>query len=438
MHPNLDYITVPPFGLFRKKEKNEGVQIEQPTISAPADPLSIQEAQELLQKIESASVQSLATRLSPVKESAAQSLKAIRDLAEEMENEKIKLEDLEQRFKSVIENSRKTIVSSLKRESSVELELPRSVNDAKKFKERFEAMMNRFGEVTGSHSKLLNNFMKKHANRMRAEFDQLRKLLNEAKSIIADFDQDRAPAIKCGNILNTASQKASSIRAAESYLQDSQKQIMDTESDLEKMDAQLKALKNSNEHDRASAVVQKIAEAREQQEQLKSQIMELFTHVSRAFTKYSYGLTRETEARINTMSTEPWMMLRESDISPYTLLLAEVRKSVQAGKIQVKDSDKMLNYIDVILHSLPELQKKSRSLEVQLESLSREDSSTFTKARELERKITERNQELVTSRLSREQQTRQNEERKKEVSDLLKEAEDILFSLSDQRYSLHY
>ncbi len=439
MHPNLDYITVPPFGLFRKREKTEGAQIEQPAISAPeAGPLSIREAQELLEKIESASVQSLAARLSPVKESATQSLKAVRDVADEMEHEKIKLEDLERRFKSVIENSRKTIVSSLKRESSVELELPRSVNDAKKFNERFETMMNRFGEVTGAHTKLLNNFMKKHANRMRAEFDQLRKLLKEAKSIVADFDQDRAPAIKCGNILNTASQKASSIRAAESYLQDLQKQIVETESDLEKMDAELQALKNSQEYDRASAVVQKIAEARDQQEQLKSQVLELFTHVSRAFTKYSYGLSRETETRLNTMSTEPWMVLRESDISPYSLLLAEVRKSVQAGKIQLKDSDKMLNYIDVILHSLPELQKKSQSLQARLESLSREDSGSFARSRELEQKIAERNQELETGRHARELQGRQNEERKKEVGALLKEAEDILFSLSDQRYSLHY
>ncbi|MGI0025814.1 MAG: hypothetical protein ACREA4_11825, partial [Nitrososphaera sp.] len=141
---------------------------------------------------------------------------------------------------------------------------------------------------------------------------------------------------------------------------------------------------------------------------------------------------------LNTMSTEPWMVLRESDISPYSSLLIDVRKSVQAGKIQLKDSDKMLHYIDVILRSLPELQKKSQSLEDQLESLGREDSSSFAKSRELEQKTAERNQELVTGRYAREQQARQNEERKKEVGILLKEAEDILFSLSDHRYSLHY
>lgn len=439
MHSNLDYITMPPFGLFRKREKTEGAQIEQPAISAPtAGPLSIQEAQELLQKIESTNVEALATRLSPVKESAAQSLKAIRNIADEMEHEKIKLEDLERRYKSVIENSRRTVVSSLKRESSAELELPHSVNDARKFKEKFESMLNRFGEVTGSHSKLLNNFMKKHSNRLKAEFEKLRKLLDEAKAIMADFDQKRAPVVKCGNILNTASQKASSIRSAETYLQDAQKELSEIESDLKKIDAELQAVKNSQEFDRASAVAQRITQARDQQEQLKSQMLELFSHASRAFTKYSYGLSRETEARLNTMSTEPWMVLRESDISPYSSLLIDVRKSVQAGKIQLKDSDKMLHYIDVILRSLPELQKKSQSLEAQLESLGREDSSSFAKSRELEQKTAERNQELVTGRYAREQQARQNEERKKEVGILLKEAEDILFSLSDHRYSLHY
>lgn len=430
---------MPPFGFFRKKVRTDDLSIEDSVISAPpAGALSIQEAQALLQQIESANVRSLAARLSPIKESAAQSLKTIEQLANEMEHEKIKLEGLEQRHKSVVENSRKTIVTSLRREASVALDLPQSVNDAKKFKEKFEAMMNRFGEVSGSHRKVLNTFMKKNANRMKDEFERLQRLLSDAKSVISEFDQKRIPLVKCGNFLNTAAQKASTIKSGENYLRDAETQISQIEEELATTNAEFAALKNSPEFDRAAAVAERRSKVKDQQQVLHNQIHELFSHVSRAFTKYSYGLTRETEARLNLMSSEPWRILDESDTSPYSSLLFEVRKSVQSGKIQLKDSDKTIHYFDIILQSLPDFQEKAKSLKSDLESLAREDSTLVSKTSELEERILQRNEEIIKNRHDEELQRRQNEERKQEVALLLREAEALMFDLANQRYSLHY
>ena len=430
---------MPPFGFFRKKVRTDDLSIEDSVISAPpAGALSIQEAQALLQQIESANVQSLAARLSPIKESAAQSLKTIEQLANEMEHEKIKLEGLEQRHKSVVENSRKTIVTSLRREASVALDLPQSVNDAKKFKEKFEAMMNRFGEVSGSHRKVLNTFMKKNANRMKDEFERLQRLLSDAKSVISEFDQKRIPLVKCGNFLNTAAQKASTIKSGENYLRDAETQISQIEEELATTNAEFAALKNSPEFDRAAAVAERRSKVKDQQQVLHNQIHELFSHVSRAFTKYSYGLTKETEARLNLMSSEPWRILDESDTSPYSSLLFEVRKSVQSGKIQLKDSDKTIHYFDIILQSLPDFQEKAKSLKSDLESLAREDSTLVSKTSELEERILQRNEEIIKNRHDEELQRRQNEERKQEVALLLREAEALMFDLANQRYSLHY
>ena len=126
----------------------------------------------MLQSLESQRVIELSARLAHTKDSVAQSLEDINTLASDMEREKIKFEDLEHRVKSVVENSKKTVVLSLRREASLQLPLPQSINDAKKFKERFETMMKRFGEVSGSHSKVLNAFMKKHSYRMKDEFEE--------------------------------------------------------------------------------------------------------------------------------------------------------------------------------------------------------------------------------------------------------------------------
>ena len=426
-----------PFGLFKKKESE--APTERPAIAVPAaGALSIQQAQNLLRSIESARVQELGAKLATVKESAAQSQKIIEGLAKDMEHEKIKLEGVEQRFKSVAENAKKTVVSTLRREATTELPLPQSANDAKKFKERFEAMMNRFGEVSGSHSKVLNAFMKKHASKMKGEFEALTKLLNETREAMSDFEQKRAPIVKCGGILNTASQKVSSIRSAESSVQNIENEIARIGGELEGLKSELGELRASPEFGQAQAAAQKAGEAEMQEEQFHVQLTDIFSHVSRAFTKYSYGLTKETEARLQMMSDEPWKMFYESDVSPYSSLLLEIRKSIDSGNIQLKDSDKILHYLDVILNSLPEFQGKAKALKAETDSMHRIDSGPVDRARELEDRVAQHEEELAKSRQNMEQQRRQIAEKGSEVDALLREAEEILAGLAGQKYSLEY
>jgi DNA repair exonuclease SbcCD ATPase subunit len=428
---------VPPFGLFKKKPSD--ISSPDQSIPTPAtEILSIQQAQDLLQSLESAKVKELSSSLVRIKEAAAESLKVIDALAKDMDRENIKLEDLEQRLKSVVEHSKRTVVSSLKREASLELPLPQSANDAKKFKERFENMMKRFGEVSGSHSKVLNAFMKKHSGKMKDEFEFLTKLLDETRATISEFDRKREPIIKCGNILNTALQKLSSIKLAESLAKNTEREIEDIERDLKKLESELTALSASKEYEQASIGMRGIAEAEKKQEEFHAKIRDLFSHLSRAFTKYSYGITKETEQRLKTMSDEPWQILYEKNVTPYSSLLLEIRRSIDSGQIQLKDSDKALQYIDKILETLPDLQHKAQTIKTEIDSYGQLDIETVYKAKGLEQKIVQYTEELASSRQDLDQQRRQAKDKTEEVNALLKRASEILAELTGHKYSLIY
>jgi DNA repair exonuclease SbcCD ATPase subunit len=269
---------VAPFGLFKRKS-TDIPSVEQ-SIPAPAnDIISIQQAQDLLSSLESVKMQELSARLIRIKDSAEESLEVIDTLAKEMDQENIKLEGLEQRLKSVVDHSKKTVVSSLKREASIELPLPQSANDVKRFKERFETMMKRFGEVSGSHSKVLNAFMKKHSGKMKGEFEFLTKLLNETRAITSEFDKNRAPIIKCGNIMNTALQKISSIKLAESAAKNIEKEIEDIKKEQNKLESEFATVRSSEEFEQAAIGAREIAEAEKKQEEFHIQIRDLFLHL---------------------------------------------------------------------------------------------------------------------------------------------------------------
>ena len=427
-----------PFGLFKKKDKIQETSAEQPDrAQAQGASLSIQEAQALLEEIETSNIRALSSRLVPVKSSAERSLRAIGSLASEMEHEKIKLEGLEQRFKSLVENSRKAVVLTLKREAVVEFELPKSVNDARKFREKFEALMKRFGEVTGSHSKILNNFMKKQASRMKEEFESLEELLVESKSAVSEFEQKRTPIVKCNGILNTALQKAATTQAGVSSIDAAEREITLLQEEIGRMTEEVKSLKSSTEYHLAESLAQQRAKAETQRDDLRNSMLELFSHASRAFTKYSYGVSKDTEARLNLMTSEPWILLDMSDISGYLSLLSEIRKSITSGKIQLKDSDKTVHYLDLINQSLPDFQTRAGQLREELNSLSSQSSSALDKVEVLEQRTAEMGGQVSRTRDSIDLLKRQNEERMVEVSALLTEAAELLSSVTGQRYSVN-
>jgi DNA repair exonuclease SbcCD ATPase subunit len=428
---------VPPFGIFKKKP-NDIASAEHSIPTPASDTLSIQQAQDLLQSLEAVKVKELSASLAPIKESAAESLKVIDTLAKEMDRENIKLEDVERRLKSVVEHSKTTVVSSLRREASLELPFPQSANDAKKFKERFENMMKRFGEVSGSHSKVLNAFMKKHSGKIKDEFEFLTKLLNETRAIISEFDRNREPIIRCENTLNTALQKISSINLAQSSAKNIEKEIEDIERELKNVESELAATSGSNEFEQASIRVRDIAEAERKQEEFHAQIRDLFSHLSRAFTKYSYGITKETERRLETMSNEPWQILYEKNVTPYSSLLLEIRKSIDSGQIQLKDSDKVLQYIDTILESLPDLQYKAQTFKTEINSFRQLNIEIVYKVKDLEQKVMQHSEELARSRQDLEQQRRQAKDKTEEVDAILRKAGEILAGLIGQKYSLRY
>jgi len=425
---------VAPFGLFKKKEKVE--ERAEPAVAVPeSESLSIAQAQSLLEEIESAKVQGLANRLEPLRQAAGGVLASMASIAADIEKEKIKLEELEKRYGATIETARRAVVSALRREASTEIAPIKSAGDAKKFRERLDAILNRMGEVSGSHSKMLNYFLKKHADKMKAGFNKLEDLQKESKSIFALFEQERAPAIRCGSTINTITQKLASIAADESSAKSIEETLSALAQELEKTRQELAGVKGSQEFARAQEAAERLDGARKRQEQFRAELSEMFSHVSRALTKYSYNVSKETERRLNVMSSEPWKMFGE-DLPQYSALLQEITKSVSTGQVQLKDSDKILQNLESIQSSLPRLHDTAAAIGKEMSGMARQDAEAASRSKELEEKVTALEQELERDRHEIEQKKRQAGEKNVEVDSLLWQVSESLAELTGRRYSV--
>src|SRR5919202_118503 len=429
----------PPFGLFKKKDNNvykTKSNIETKDYLYNKDSLAISEALVLLQHTESEKVKGLVQELSPIKKSVRDSLESIAKIADNLEHENIKLEEL--RFKSIVEHSKRTVVASLKREASSDLPLSESMQDIKKFNYRLESIMNRFGEVSNSHNRVMNIFMKKYAGKLKSEFEMLSSLLEDTKSVMAEFEEENAAIMKCIDDLNSLSQKVALMKTYKNRIENIYKEIEILKGKLDQSKAQLSSLENSVHFKESCHKVEKIDTLRKEEQELHKHMLDLYSHVSRAFTKYSYGMAKDIISRLKVLTDEPWKIFdNDEDISSYTSLLTEIQKAINSSNIKLKDAQKVLYYMDIIIKSLPKYQHEIKSINLRLKALQEsKDGIVVNKATDLREHINYYNSKLDDLKQSSNNMGRQMTENNSECGMLVKQIEDCIFEITGKKYSL--
>lgn len=430
----------PPFGLFKKKENNVYETKNNTTAAGDyfytRDSLAISEALVLLQHAESEKVRALVKDLSPIKKSVRESLESIAKIADNLERENIKLEEL--RFKPIVENSKRTVAASLKREASSELPLSESMHDIKKFNDRLESIMNRFGEVSNSHNKVMNIFMKKYAGKLTSEFEKISSLLKDTKSLMAEFEEENAAITKCIDILNLLSQKIALMKTDKNRIENVFKEIEILKGKLDQSKVQLSSLEKSIHFKESCHNIDKIDTIKKEEQELHKHMLDLYSHVSRAFTRYSYGMTKDVISRLKVLTDEPWKIFdNDEDISLYTSLLTEIQKAVNSSNIKLKDSQKVLYYMDIIIKSLPKYQHEIKAINLRLKALQEsKDGIVVNKATELREYINYYNSKLDDLKQSSDNMERQMTENNSECRTLVKQIEDCMFEITGKKYSL--
>jgi len=424
----------PRFRLFNKKDEPSKVKIGSNQLQTSENVL-ISEALALIRTIESRKIEELCGDLASLRDAVAKSLKTIEKLANDLEREKIKVE--EPKFESIVEISKRTVVASLKRESSMELPSPKSYNDAMKFKQRLEAITNRFREVSASHNRVFNVFIKKYAGKLKDEFETLSSLSKKVNSILVKFDNHQEPFLKCSDLLNQLSNKISSIEQDEKSIEHTRSEIMQVQKVLKELNNRMTNIENSPEFHEAAMTGEEIKRLEHEEEEAHKELLDLFSQVSRAFTKYSYGITKQTSERLRVLTEEPWNIFSETELTPYLDILAEIQKALISEKICLKDTMKVAGQLEGLIKGLPDFKKKFEIRQRHLKTLRERNEAYFrTRSTDLKEEIKNSAQHIEEMEFKLHQLENQLEEKRLQLYDLRKESEDYLFKIFDKKYEL--
>lgn len=414
--------------------------------------LTISNALDVLKRMEDEKAGDLYRILIPIRQSLENTLLSMGRIAEEMENEKVKVED--EKFRPSVESSRRILVSSLKKESSSDFPVPSSIPEAKKFQERLQSLMERLGDVSGSHSKLLTTFMKKHTGKIKGEFDVISSLERRTDKIMEDFEEDKRPLMNCITVLTKISQMVDSILQQKNELQKVEGEISRLELQDQNLAKELAGLEKSSNFESTAKTIQELKLAQEEENEFHKYLGDLFSPVSRALTKYSYGTSKATSSKLQILMETPWKIFEQAkeqknhdrvqhtssqtgDLESYGSLLADVHKGVSTGKIKLKDSDKTIKHFEMIIDSLPALKRRSELLSHRLRSLEKKkDHSIISTAEDLRRKLKDNKVALDNNRLYLERLDNEIKEKKISIKDTARECEDCLSSVTGRSYVL--
>jgi hypothetical protein len=381
----------PPFGFLKKREPTYENNMDRLAVST--DGISLEQASLIVEEVKSRETKLLLVGLEPIRSSVDNTLDNLSKIVEDLSKENLKAGDT--KFKSLVENSRRTIVATVMRESSSEFQLPKNLDEAIEFKNRLESLLKRCGDASGSHRRVLNEFMKKHSNRMKGEFETLSSLYKKTNELVSKQEVKIERCSQSLKLVQNVRAKIQSSQSDQTQILELIQENKDEDAFVEKLTIERTTLRNSPDYDEAFRTLEQIKKIQDQKEQVKKDISNMFSNISRAITKYSYGTSKITFMRLEKMGNRPWEIFEE-DLAPYFDLLLEVRKEIANQKIVLKDSNKVIEYIDDIVNALESFSTNIKGKDETLYQLKTSGASEFqAKLQDIELHISKRKESIL-------------------------------------------
>ncbi|MDF2737791.1 MAG: hypothetical protein K0S93_1650, partial [Nitrososphaeraceae archaeon] len=252
--------------------------------------ISIDEANSIVKKIEDNQIKYLTDKIEKIRMLTQKPLENIKFIISDLESTKIEVH--ESSFESLVINSKKMVVNSIKKELSSGIPTPKTLNDVIKFYERLDSMVNKFSEISMSHKKVFNFFISKYADKLKTEFESISSLSMQFKYELDIFEKESQPIKNCFNNIDALIQKHESIKLEEAKIKTKQFQLDELKLKIKKVDDEIQDLVNSKHFKEANDIMKKIESLEIEKNDFHKELLNVFSKASRAFNKYSYGLNK--------------------------------------------------------------------------------------------------------------------------------------------------
>ena len=371
--------------------------------------------------------------LEPIRTSVLDCLNRLRDSAKELEEQEIKVENPQ--FEPLINTSKNILISSIKKESFIESSEIKNYEDAVKFKNNLELLVNRFGQVGDSQNRILNEFMRKQINKLKSEFDKISSLLKEVTKVLSVKESQINNCITCRDDLILLNEKLKEKKDKQNRLAEIAQELQTIDKNIEAANRKYEDFQKSEEFLNGLNFLEKINNKKDEIGILEKNMINRVSNLSRPITKFSYEASKETQGRLANLLNDPLEIFYDN--SEYLKLFNELKRNIIEKSIKIKDPEKTIHQIEEIVNSLPSLSSNLKDLKEELILL--ESSTSFKNIKRLNdlKMTTEMYEKNRLENITKTQETKETiKELESATNGLKKKIEDKVSEITNTKYSI--
>lgn len=422
------------FGWGKKKTANETVES-----TRHGRQISFPDINSILKENEMQLLKKILEQARSIRDQIDIERKNIMQTISHFEEDDLNAEDVDKSLKVLIERGKKAVVSGLKRETAVTLSNLENYSNLANLNLQTSQMLKRIGDILGVNSRVMHVFARKYADKLKEDLADMAKNKGQLQILVDEYANFESIS---KNILKGTEQIENSKKEIENKnrnVTELQKEIENHKKTIDRLEQEIRSFKSTNEYQEFLNVKKEIETLTPEKNTIKNEIDLQFSKISRPLGKYSYVSSLEKPLKIimDRLVAEPSEVITNENKNAIIEVLQAAVKSVIAGNVSVKDSQKAVEQIEEIINRLDEfiklknnLAKKTNDLESKLTNFNIKDLE------EKEKKLTRTKEDIIQFNSSIKTLEKQISEESKRTPQIIHDIETKLSEISRTKITL--
>ncbi|MGI0073920.1 MAG: hypothetical protein ACREA3_08915 [Nitrosotalea sp.] len=293
----------------------------------------------------------------------------------EFEEDDLNLDDVDRNLKAVVKRGKDAVASTVKKEITSRLSNIESYDDVLAFNVEVSQILKRIGDVLGLHTRAMHVFARKYAEKLKEEIAHLAQNRNLLQSLIDEYENFRMNSDSIVEMIRKIDVLGLEITQKSKRLTEINNETDEMKKNITTLEHDILEFVSKKEYHEFLEIKRKIDSLSIEKNEIKNKINAQFSKISRPLSKYSYisSFEKPMKKMMEELVADPYQVILSQNKSAIIEILEATTKSVLAGNVSVKDSDKSVQQIEETINRLDEFlmlkeafNKKMSSLESNL------------------------------------------------------------------------
>ncbi|MDE1826435.1 MAG: hypothetical protein KGH83_02455 [Thaumarchaeota archaeon] len=354
------------FGFGKKKT------VENPVIPVQHQrEVALQEISAIIKELEGPRISNILQEAKRLKTEIELNRKDIHGIILHLESDDLKLDDVDKNLKTVGKRGKDAVVTTIKKETSSRLTNIERYDDVVAVNNEVNQTLKRIGDVLGLHTRVMHVFARKYADKLKEEIAKLAQNRNALQMLINGQENFKSDSESILDLIKKMDELKIKERQKNHRLTEIRHEKSETLQTITRLEIEIAGLKAKPEHREFLEMRKKIDLSSQEKQEIKGKIDAQFTKISRPLSKYSYvsSFDKPMKKLMEELISDPYKVISAHNKEPVIEILQATAKSVVAGNVSVKDSDKSIELIEETIDRLDEFLKLKTSFAKKISDL---------------------------------------------------------------------